>query len=113
MPLKPWEERKSPDQHALAIINQLRRKVAAIPDAFILVFNPPPIRGLGNVGGFQFELQDRSGKDFAFLGGAASKLMTAAAQHQELVGMFTSFRPACLRSSSTWTVTRCGLSASH
>ncbi|HEV8439594.1 MAG TPA: multidrug efflux RND transporter permease subunit [Methylomirabilota bacterium] len=94
VPLKPWDQRKSRDQHALAIIDQLRRKVAAIPDAFILVFNPPPIRGLGNVGGFQFELQDRSGKDLAFLEGATSKLMAAAAQHAELVGMFTSFRPS-------------------
>jgi hydrophobe/amphiphile efflux-1 (HAE1) family protein len=93
VPLKPWDERKSADLQAAALIDQIRRKAASIPEAFILVFGPPPINGLGNAGGFQFELQDRAGRDFAFLKDATDRLMAAAAQHPELVGMFASYRP--------------------
>src|SRR5712691_8050304 len=93
VPLKPWGQRKSADLHAAAIIGALRQRFATIPEALVLVFNPPPIRGLGNVGGFQFELQDRSGKDIAFLEGAKSNLITAALQRPELVGTFSAFSP--------------------
>ena len=30
-----------------------------IPQAQIFAFNPPAINGVGSVGGFQFELEDR------------------------------------------------------
>jgi HAE1 family hydrophobic/amphiphilic exporter-1/multidrug efflux pump len=91
--LEPWEERASPDLHALAIIQDLRQKFAAIPEALIIPFNPPAINGLGNAGGFQFELQDRSGRDIAFLKEASDKFMAAAVQRPELTGMFNAFRP--------------------
>ena len=92
VPLKPWDQRKSGDLRASAIIGALRRKFSAMPEALVLVFGPPPINGLGNAGGFQFELQDRAGRDFAFLKDATDKILVAA-QRPELVGMFSSFRP--------------------
>jgi HAE1 family hydrophobic/amphiphilic exporter-1/multidrug efflux pump len=92
VPLKPWHERKSADLQASAIIGALRQKFSTLPEALVLVFGPPPINGLGNAGGFQFELQDRAGRDFAFLKDATDKVL-AAAQRPELVGMFSSFRP--------------------
>ncbi|WP_414548159.1 efflux RND transporter permease subunit [Anabaena sp. CCY 0017] len=59
--LKPWAERSRPDQTVQAIIGNLRGKLFAIPEARIFPVNPPPIQGVGNFGGFNFQLQDRRG----------------------------------------------------
>ncbi len=61
--LKPWEERHKEDQSATAIIGRLQGALAGISEARILPVNPPAINGLGNFGGFQFQLQDRRGSD--------------------------------------------------
>ncbi len=90
--LKPWKERASPDLKAPAILANLRTKFSAIPDAVILALNPPPIIGLGNAGGFQFELQDRGGRDISFLADAENQLTTAAAERKDLTGTFSGFR---------------------
>ncbi|NBR29696.1 MAG: hypothetical protein EBT83_14995, partial [Betaproteobacteria bacterium] len=61
--LKPWHER-GPAESAPAILRQLMGAAnGAIKDANVLIFNPPPIRGLGTAGGFEFILQDRAGGD--------------------------------------------------
>jgi hydrophobe/amphiphile efflux-1 (HAE1) family protein len=44
-----------------AIANRLRAQFAKIQDAIILVFPPPPVRGVGNAGGFKVQIEDRSG----------------------------------------------------
>ncbi|MBH8565852.1 efflux RND transporter permease subunit [Nostoc sp. CENA67] len=59
--LTPWEERHDPAKSAQAIIGRLAGVVSAIPEARIFPVNPPSIQGLGNFGGFQFQLQDRAG----------------------------------------------------
>jgi HAE1 family hydrophobic/amphiphilic exporter-1 len=57
--LKPWDERKKPDQSALAIVGRLRGTLSGITEARVIPVNPPAIQGLGAVGGFEFQLQDR------------------------------------------------------
>ncbi|WP_373534534.1 efflux RND transporter permease subunit [Microcoleus sp.] len=59
--LKPWSERRGESQTVQAIIGSLRGKLMAIPEARIFPVNPPAIQGLGQFGGFQFQLQDRKG----------------------------------------------------
>lgn len=59
--LTPWEERHDPAKSAQAIIRRLAGVFSAIPEARIFPVNPPSIQGLGSFGGFQFQLQDRSG----------------------------------------------------
>jgi hydrophobic/amphiphilic exporter-1 (mainly G- bacteria), HAE1 family len=59
--LKAWDERHGEDQTVQAIIGKLRGKFFAIPEARIFPVNPPAIQGLGQFGGFQFQLQDRKG----------------------------------------------------
>ncbi|MEG4234562.1 efflux RND transporter permease subunit [Microcoleus sp. Pol11C3] len=59
--LKAWKERHGEDQTVQAIIGKLRGKFFAIPEARIFPVNPPAIQGLGQFGGFQFQLQDRKG----------------------------------------------------
>ncbi|MBD1933846.1 MULTISPECIES: efflux RND transporter permease subunit [Cyanophyceae] len=59
--LKPWEERTGKDQTVQGIIGRLAGTLSAIPEARIIPVNPPAIQGLGQFGGFQFQLQDRRG----------------------------------------------------
>ncbi|MBZ0252440.1 MAG: efflux RND transporter permease subunit, partial [Candidatus Methylomirabilis sp.] len=67
-------------------------RLAAIPEAFVLVFNPPPIRGLGTTGGFELYLQDRAGLGADALAGTAWGLVGAAAAAPELANVTTTFR---------------------
>ncbi|MCC5664942.1 efflux RND transporter permease subunit [Nostoc sp. CHAB 5784] len=59
--LQPWDKRHEPGQSAQAIIGKLGGVLGGIPEARIFAVNPPSIQGLGSFGGFQFELQDRTG----------------------------------------------------
>ncbi|MBE9226758.1 efflux RND transporter permease subunit [Phormidium sp. LEGE 05292] len=62
--LKPWEERKRPDQSSQAIIGSLFPQLISIKEATVIPFAPPAIQGLGNFGGFEFQLQDRNNIGF-------------------------------------------------
>jgi hydrophobic/amphiphilic exporter-1 (mainly G- bacteria), HAE1 family len=59
--LKPWDERREPSQSVAGLVQRLRGPLSAIGEARVLPLQPPAIRGVGNVGGFQFMVQDRSG----------------------------------------------------
>ncbi|MBD2041874.1 efflux RND transporter permease subunit [Microcoleus sp. FACHB-672] len=59
--LKSWEERHGADQSVQAILGKLRGTFSQITEARILPVNPPAIQGLGQFGGFQFQLQDQRG----------------------------------------------------
>lgn len=72
--LTPWQERTRPEQSAMAIIGQLFGKFSQITEARVFPVNPPAIQGLGQFGGFTFQLQDRRG------GGALDALLATAGQ---------------------------------
>ncbi len=61
--VKPWDQRKSPDQHLDVIINKIRNYAATVPEAVIFVFPPPAIVGLGTSGGQDFRLQAMTDND--------------------------------------------------
>lgn len=67
LPLKSFEERSDPSQSAFAIMGQLQQKFGAIDEAFVAVFPPPSVRGLGSVGGFKLQIQDRGDMGFKAL----------------------------------------------
>lgn len=85
--LKPWEERAKASQHAAAIVNSLLPKLAGIQEAVTLAFLPPPITGLGNAGGFEFQLQDRGNAGIQMLQEAADDLVAAGEQSGALTRM--------------------------
>ena len=58
--LKPWDERPA-SQNASEIVADVRMKLLAIPEAFVLSFDPPSIPGLGTTGGFEFQVEDLTG----------------------------------------------------
>ena len=90
--LKPWEERHKEEQSALAIIKRLQGVLAGIPEARILAVNPPAINGLGNFGGFQFQLQDRRGNEsLEPLVQALGQILGKANQTPGLQAVFSTF----------------------
>jgi HAE1 family hydrophobic/amphiphilic exporter-1 len=63
----------------------------AIQEAFIIAIPPPPIRGIGNSGGFKIQLQERDSADIRRILGLAREMMVAANQTPGLTGVFTTF----------------------
>lgn len=89
--LAPWNERNSADLHVEAILKETQEKLAAISSANILAFAPPPIRGLGRTGGFDFRLQatgDKPPREFA---ATARALVVTANQDPALSRVFTTY----------------------
>lgn len=93
LPLKPFEERKNdPAQNAFAITGSLNAQFSTIDEAFIAVFPPPPILGLGTTGGFKVQLEDRGNLGFDALFAALQKVQGMGWQDPALTGLFSSFR---------------------
>jgi multidrug efflux pump len=90
--LKPFEERKSNDLSAGAIASALNQQYAAIQDAFIAVLPPPPVDGLGTIGGFRLQIEDRGGLGFEELYKQTQNLMAKGNQTPELQGLFSSYQ---------------------
>ncbi|MFZ4874215.1 efflux RND transporter permease subunit [Janthinobacterium sp. Mn2066] len=91
--LKPFAERKGEQHGARAISAELtRRFAAAIPQARVVIFSPPPVRGLGATGGFRLQLEDRGALGFPALDAATRSFIAAAARAPELSGMYSSFQ---------------------
>jgi multidrug efflux pump len=90
--LKPFEERRASILSGAAIATQLNQKFAAIQDAFIAIFPAPPVQGLGTIGGFKLEIEDRTGQGYAALNGATQAFMAKASKAPELAGLFSSLQ---------------------
>ncbi len=75
-----------------AVANELRKRLAGIQEGFVGVFSPPPVNGMGVVGGFKMELQDRGGLGLQALQAAAIQLMTEANKLPALQVSFPTFR---------------------
>jgi len=90
--LKPFDERHGKDEYGLNIAGALNAKFSGIQDAFVAVFPPPPVNGLGQVGGFKLELEDRGGLGEAALNEATQALLGRAWQTPSLAGVFSGYR---------------------
>ncbi|RZL00341.1 MAG: efflux RND transporter permease subunit [Rubrivivax sp.] len=90
--LKGFDERKTKDLSGGAIAGQLNQKFGAIQDAFIVMFPPPPVPGLGTTGGFKLQIQDKASLGYEALDAALKAFMAKAYKAPELTGMFSSFQ---------------------
>ncbi|MBZ6074828.1 efflux RND transporter permease subunit [Microvirga puerhi] len=88
---RPFEERIPAGQSGPAIIGQLFGRLQSIQEAFIIAIPPPPVRGLGNSGGFRLQLQERTSDDVDRVLAAAYEIMGRARQNPNLSGVFTTF----------------------
>ena len=89
--LKSIEERPGDEHSAQTIVARLRGELGAISGAVVVPFLPPPIRGLGALGGFQFQLLDQSGGEIQQLAEASGELIRAGNQAPELRALFSTF----------------------
>ncbi|WP_428560836.1 MAG: efflux RND transporter permease subunit [Solidesulfovibrio sp. DCME] len=89
--LKPWEARKAPELSLDAVMGRARAFFGGVQGAVVMAFNPSPIPGLGSTGGFQFELQDRSGGKVEALARTAYGFMADARKLPSVTGIFSDF----------------------
>uniref|UniRef100_B8HPN2 Transporter, hydrophobe/amphiphile efflux-1 (HAE1) family n=1 Tax=Cyanothece sp. (strain PCC 7425 / ATCC 29141) TaxID=395961 RepID=B8HPN2_CYAP4 len=98
--LKPWEERKQPDQQINGLLRRVNRDLATITDAQVRAVNIPAIIGLGNYGGLEFQLQDRSGGRLSFdqfisnPDSAMNRIIDAARKDPAIGAVFTPTPPS-------------------
>ncbi|CAH2401692.1 efflux RND transporter permease subunit [Mesorhizobium escarrei] len=90
--LKPWDQR-GPDQSASKLVADVRSKLMEIPEAFALSFDPPSIPGIGTTGGFEFQVQDLTGRGSIALNDATQAVLAEARKQPELnpQQLFSSF----------------------
>ncbi len=92
--LKPWGERKSRAEQYQEIKNRLNQELSRLPVGTVFGFSPPAVPGVGTSGGFQFVLEDRSGKDVQFLSDNLSKFLAAARKRPEIGFVTSTFIPS-------------------
>jgi len=89
--LKPFEERKSPNLSGPAIAGALNRQFGAIQDAFVLAVPPPPVMGLGTIGGFKLFVEDRADLGYDALYQMVQTIVGKSYQTAGLGGVFSTF----------------------
>ncbi|HVX49330.1 MAG TPA: multidrug efflux RND transporter permease subunit [Chitinophagaceae bacterium] len=61
--LKPWDERTDKALQMQSILDSLVKRLSVLKEANVVVISPPAIPGLGQSGGFTFELEQRQTND--------------------------------------------------
>ncbi|MET0963649.1 MAG: efflux RND transporter permease subunit [Noviherbaspirillum sp.] len=90
--LKPFDERKGTNETGAAIAQEINKRLGAIQDAFIMVFPPPPVNGLGTIGGFKMMVEDRGNVGYDELYKSVQALQGKAWADKNLAGVFSSFQ---------------------
>ena len=93
-PLKPFDERSDPSMSATAIAAELNAQFSEIQDAYIAIFPPPPVQGLGTIGGFRLQVQDRGNLGYDELYLQTQNVIAKARALPELdpMSVFTSYQ---------------------
>jgi hydrophobic/amphiphilic exporter-1 (mainly G- bacteria), HAE1 family len=92
--LKEWKDRKRPEEQYQSIMGHLNRELSKLPQASAFAFPPPAVQGIGLAGGATLVLEDRAGKDIAFLAENVNKFMEVARGRPELARVTTTFLPS-------------------
>jgi multidrug efflux pump len=89
--LDPFDERTTDELSAQSIANALGGKFGTIQDAFIGIFPPPPVRGLGSIGGFKLQIEDRGNLGYEELYTVTQSVLHKVWAAPELAGGFSSY----------------------
>jgi multidrug efflux pump len=89
--LKPFDQRKTADLSGMAIAQKLQAKYAQQNNAIIAIFPPPPVQGLGTIGGFKLQVEDRTDQGDAALAKVMQQIQMKAHQDPALAGVFSNF----------------------
>jgi multidrug efflux pump len=88
--LKPFDKRGAKDS-GMAVAQRLQAKFASMNQAIIAIFPPPPVQGLGTIGGFKLEVEDRTDQGDAVLNQVMAQIQAKAAKEPALQGVFSNF----------------------
>ena len=93
VPLRPYSQRKGDAHTADAILNRIRGQLFGISGAIVIPFPPPAVQGLGQFGGFQFEVQDQGGHTLQELDQVTEDMIRQGGQRpqKDLAGLFTTY----------------------
>jgi HAE1 family hydrophobic/amphiphilic exporter-1 len=91
VPLKPYRLRKGDQHSATAVVNSIRPKLFGISGALVLAFLPPPVQGLGQFGGFDYELQDQASHTLEELAEVTRNLVRQGSARKDLAALFSSY----------------------
>ncbi|AZF05343.1 efflux RND transporter permease subunit [Pseudomonas sp. R5-89-07] len=89
--LKPFDERKDPSMSAGAIAGALNGQYSNIEEAYMAIFPPPPVQGLGTIGGFRLQIEDRGNLGYDELYKEVQNVIAKSHNVPELFGLFTSY----------------------
>jgi HAE1 family hydrophobic/amphiphilic exporter-1 len=92
--LDDWDARNKKGLTADVMIQQLNQRLAGVAEAQVFAFSPPAIPGIGTSGGVTFMLEDRAGRDPAFLAENTAKFLAAARKRPEFARLFTTLLPS-------------------
>jgi len=90
--LDDFEKRKGDEMSGGAIAGRLQQKFGGIEEAFIAIFPPPPVQGLGTIGGFKLQIEDRTDLGYEALNTALQQVLQKAWAAPELAGVFSSYQ---------------------
>ena len=90
--LKPFDQRTGKGESGPEIAAEINKRLGTIQDAFIMVFPPPPVNGLGTIGGFKMMVEDRGNVGYDELYKGVQALQAKAWQDPQLAGVFSSFQ---------------------
>ena len=89
--LDDFAERRDPALSGFAIAQRLQQRYAGIEDAFVAIFPAPPVQGLGTIGGFKLQVQDRNDQGYQALDDVMKQVLAKAWAAPELTGVFSSY----------------------
>ena len=89
--LKSWDERRTPETQIKAILGAIQLELMKYPEAQCIAFIPPSIPGLGNAGGFAFELEDRGGHSTDDLMETAQNFIAEASKLPAVTRLYTGY----------------------
>ncbi|MDT7044283.1 efflux RND transporter permease subunit [Candidatus Nitronereus thalassa] len=92
LPLDDFDQRTDPSRSAFAITQTLQQQYNGIEEAFVAIFPPPPVQGLGTIGGFKLQIEDRTDQGYQALQEAVGNVLAKAYASPELTGVFSSYK---------------------
>ncbi|ANG63246.1 multidrug efflux RND transporter permease subunit [Marinobacterium aestuarii] len=90
--LDDFDQRTDPALSAFAISQQLQQQYNGIEEGFIAIFPPPPVPGLGTIGGFKLQIEDRTDQGYEALQKVLDEVQAKARSAPELAGVFSSYK---------------------
>ena len=89
--LRNFKERKGKEHSGAAVLERLRGPLLGIPGGLVVPFNPPAVQGLGEFGGFTFQLEDLGRNTLQTLASTADHLVAEGNQSGQVTSLFTGF----------------------